>query len=327
MLYSSQRCLPLEIVGVDLGVVERVARALRRKEGALEKLNVYDERFYPPASDDPELVARYFLVMVAMDHRLSRPGKPYEACLEDGCYRGADLLYRLGMKKYSENPEFFAPGRLAEISIEDVRKWLSAGDATPPDLSIRALLLRDLGIKLAKLYNSSALKLIELSNNRVHGSLETPGLAENLKVFRAYEDPVEKKVMLLAKFLVVRGLFKPIDELDVAVDNHLSRIAYRLGLVMVSGPLWVKIKDGVEVTAEEDVLLRITVRRAYRYVAVKSGLSTTVVDDFFWIMGRKLCTRDTPPGCEKCFFKSYCRARRNLAFMVNEHVYYNTWYY
>jgi len=327
LLYFSWRCLTLEIVGVDLGVVERVARVLRRKEGILERLNVYDERFYPPASEDPELVARYFLVMVAMDHRLSRPGKPYEACLEDGCYRGADLLYRLGMKKYSENPEFFEPEKLARISVEDIREWLSIGDVTPLDLNVRALLLRDLGVKLVKLYNSSALRLIELSNSRIHGSLETPGLAENLKVFRAYEDPVEKKTMLLAKFLITRNLFKPVDELEVAVDNHLSRIAYRLGLVMVSGPLWVKIRDGIEVTAEEDVLLRITVRRAYRYVAVKSGLSTIIIDDFFWIMGRKLCTRDITPDCEKCIFKSHCRARRNSAFMVNEHVYYNTWYY
>lgn len=317
----------MEIVGVDIGVVERVARTLKHKSGALEKLDVYDTKFYPPVSDDPELVTRYFLVLIAMDHRLSRPGKPYEACLEDGCYKGADLLYRLGMKKYIEDPGFFSPERLVEIKVEDVREWLSIGNTMPPDLEIRTLLLRDLGYKLMRLYNSSALKIIEKSDNKIHGSLENPGLVDNLKVFRAYEDPVEKKAMLLAKFLITRGLFKPIDELDVAVDNHLSRIAYRVGLVMVSGPLWNKIKEGVEVTAEEDILLRIVVKRAYRYVAFKSGLSPIVIDDFFWIMGRKLCVRDRQPECEKCLFKSYCRARKNSVFMVNEHSYYNTWYY
>jgi hypothetical protein len=317
----------LELVGVDMAVVERVARVLRRGEHRLEKLDVYDKRFYPPPSEEPEPTARYFLVMVAMDHRLSRPGRPYEACLEDGCYKGSDLLYRLGMAMYGENPEFFAPERLAEITVEDVKKWLSLGSAAPPDPEVRALLLRDLGVKLTKFYNSSVLRLIELSNNRVHGSIEAPGLAENLRVFRAYEDPVEKKTMLLAKFLVARGLFNPTDDLDVAVDNHLSRIAYRLGLVVVSGPLWSKIREGVEVTAEEDILLRLAVRRAYRYVAARSGLKPATIDDFFWIMGRKLCTRDTPPDCEKCLFKGYCRARKNSAFMVSEHVYYNTWYY
>jgi len=317
----------LDIIGVDMSVVERVARVLKRKSSDLGRLDVYDERFYPPLSDDAECVVRYFIVMVAMDHRLSRPNRPYEACLEDGCYRGADLLYRLGVKMYSENPEFFAPSKLSEITIDDVKKWLSVGSVSPPDIEVRTLLLRDLGYKLVKLYDSSAMKLLELSNNRIHGSLEAPGIADNLRVFRAFEDPVEKKTMLLAKFLVARGLFKPVDELDVAVDNHLSRVAYRLGLVMVSGPLWVKIRNSVEVTSEEDILLRLTVKRAYRYVASKSGLSPIVIDDFFWIMGREICTRDAPLGCEKCFFKSYCRARKNPAFMVNEHVYYNTWYY
>jgi hypothetical protein len=317
----------LEIIGVDTGIVERVARTIRRNMESLERINVFDEKFYPPSSDDPEFVARYFIVMVAMDHRLSRPSRPYEACLGDGCYRGSDLLYRLGMVKYFEDPGFFSPERLAEISVDDVKKWLSVREATPPDPEIRALLLRDLGHKLIKLYNSSVLRLIQAANSRVHGSLEAPGLAENLKVFRAYEDPVEKKVMLLAKFLVARGLFKPVDELDVAVDNHLSRVAYRLGLVMISGPLWLKIKNSVEVSAEEDLILRFTVKRAYRYVASKSGLSTTVIDDSFWTMGRRTCTRDYTPQCERCLFKGYCRARRNTAFMVNEHVYYNTWYY
>ena len=317
----------MEIIGVDMGIIERVARTLKLRAETLEKLDVYDVKFYPPASDEPELITRYFLVLVAMDHRLSRPGKPYEACLEDGCYKGADLLYRLGMKKYVEDPGFFSPERLTEIRVEDVREWLSIGDATPPDLEVRTMLLRDLGYKLMKLYGSSALKIIEMSSNRIHGSLENPGLVDNLKVFRAYEDPVEKKAMLLAKFLITRGLFKPIDELDVAVDNHLSRIAYRVGLVMVSGPLWSKIRESVEVTAEEDLLLRITVKRAYRYVAFKAGLSPVVIDDFFWIMGRKLCVRDKLPECERCLFKGYCRAKRNSAFMVNEHIYYNTWYY
>ncbi|MDK2384426.1 MAG: iron-sulfur cluster loop, partial [Candidatus Korarchaeota archaeon] len=84
-----------------------------------------DPRFYPPPSDDEEAVARYFLVMVAMDHRLSRPGRPYEARLEDGFYHGADLLYRLGMEKYLEDPGFFAPSRLASITAEEVASWLT----------------------------------------------------------------------------------------------------------------------------------------------------------------------------------------------------------
>jgi hypothetical protein len=317
----------MDVIGIDKAIVERVSRVLRNKAQELPSLNVFDEKFYPPVKDDAENVIRYFMVMVAMDHRLSRPGRLYYACLEDGCYKGADLLYRLGMKKYEDDPEFFSPDKLSTITIEEVRSAFSAGESSPVDVEIRTMLLRDLGVKLAKLYDSSATKLLQRSNNKIRGNLIEPGLLDNLRIFRAYEDPVEKKSMLLAKFLIARGYFKPVDQPDVAVDNHLSRIAYRLGLVMVSGTIWDKIKNKEEVTFEEDILLRLTIRRAYRHVAERAKLSPMNIDDFFWIMGRSTCLRDSPPVCEKCLFKGFCKARNHSAFMVTEHTYYNTWYY
>lgn len=317
----------MDIVGVDLATIARVARILKHYSSSLTQLNVYDERFYPPKDCEPELTARYFLVMVAIDHRLSRPGKPYEACLNDGCYKGADLLYRLGIMKLREEPGFFDPVRLSVLTVDELKRWLSVGAAEPPDPEVRVFLLRDLGVKLCKLYDSSVLKLLEMSSGRLHGTLASPGLVDNLRVFRAYEDPVEKKPMLLSKFLLHRGLFRTSEEPDVAVDNHLTRIALRLGLVMVSGPLWDRIKAGQEFTWEEDVILRMTVKRAYRYLAKRSGVKATVLDDYFWTMGRTLCTPGSNPNCEKCLFKGFCRARKNRVFMVDEPVYYNTWYY
>ncbi|MEM1713709.1 MAG: iron-sulfur cluster loop [Desulfurococcaceae archaeon] len=317
----------MDIVGIDKIMVDRVGRVLRGKAPELLSLNVFDEKYYPPKNDEIENVLRYFIVMVAMDHRLSRPGRQYYACLEDGCYKGADLLYRLGMRKYLENHEFFSPQKLSTITVEEVSRAFSVKEVSPPDIEVRTLLLRDLGIKLTKLYDSSVTKLLINSNNRIRGSLFEPGLVDNLKFFRAYEDPVEKKSMLFAKFIIARGYFKPVDQPDVAVDNHLSRIAYRLGLVMVSGTLWDKIKNEVEFTPEEDILLRLTIRRAYRYISEKAKLSPINVDDFFWIMGRTICLRDSSPLCDKCFFKGFCKARKHSAFMVKEHVFYNTWYY
>lgn len=316
----------MDVIGIDHKTIERAARVLRNRQEELERLDLFDARFYPRSESEEEIL-RYFIVMVAMDHRLSRPGRPYSACIENECYKGADLLYRLGSKVFHEEPEFFNPVRLAQIRVDDVIRVFSIGDASPPDPEVRTLLLRDLGYKLMKLYDGSVKKLLDLSNNRVRGSITQPGLVDHLRVFRAYEDPVEKKSMLLAKFLIGRGLFKPIDEIDVAVDNHLSRIAYRLGLVLVSGPLWEKIRKGLEVTSEDDTMLRLAIRRAYRLVAVKAGLKPSLVDDYFWLMGRKTCLRDEPPSCDRCLFKGFCMARRNNAFMVSEHLYYDTWFY
>lgn len=317
----------MDVIGIDRLIVERVARIIKNKVNELPRLDVYDERFYPSKSEEPENVLRYFIVMVAIDHRLGRPGKQYYACLDDGCYKGADLLYRLGVKKFNENLNFFLPENLSKVTVDEVVRTFTINNATIPDPEIRTALLRDLGLKLVKLYNSSVTKLIEHSGGRLRGSPEKPGLVDNLRVFRAYEDPVEKKSMLFVKFLIARGLYNPVDQLDVAVDNHLSRIAYRLGLVMVSGPIWDKIKNNIDVTLEEDILLRLSIRRAYRQMAEKADLSPAIIDDYFWTMGRTICLRDDLPHCEKCLFKSFCRARINTAFMVKEHVFSHTWYY
>lgn len=317
----------MDIIGIDVSLVERVARTMRHRGQEIRTLDVYDYRFYPSRDEDMENSLRYFLVMVSMDHRLSRPGRKYRACIDDGCYEGAELLYRLGMKKYLEDIDFFTPSRLSNITIDEVRKVFSVGDIAPPDPEVRTYLLRDLGIKLIKIYDSKVINILRSSNNRIRGNVNQPGLVDNLRVFRAYEDPVEKKSMLLAKFLIAREYFKPIDTLDVAVDNHLSRIAYRLGLIMVSGNIWEKIKRGLEVTQEEDILLRLFVRRAYRLLCERSGLDPIIVDDFFWIMGRTICLRDNEPLCDMCLFKGFCKARKHSTFMVSEHVHYDTWYY
>ena len=80
---------------IDHDIAISMANILRKNLDQLEKIDVFDQRFFPPKEMDREKVGMYFLVMVAIDHRLSRPGKPYEACIEDGCYHGADLLLSL----------------------------------------------------------------------------------------------------------------------------------------------------------------------------------------------------------------------------------------
>lgn len=316
------------LIGVDERYVKVIARILSKQRGFIESssIDVFDTRYYPSADLDNETVLRYFLVMVAMDHRLSRPGKPYEACLEDGCYHGADLLYRLGARMLVENPSFFNPSYLRDVTVDQVMNWLSVASASPPDPAVRAMLLRDLGLKLVKLYDSSVENILKSSKGYIRGGSEHYGLLDYLRVFRAFEDPVEKKSILFVKFIVARKLYNPVDKPSIPVDNHLTRIALRLGLIMVSGKLWDKIRSGSEVSSVEDVMLRFAVREAYEQLIKHSGLDMGVLDDFLWSHGRKVCSRDKP-SCVKCVFREACLAYGNRDFMVNEHVYYNTWYY
>ena len=145
---------------------------------------------------------------------------------------------------------------------------------------------------------------------------------------RAYEDPVEKKSFLLYKFLERRGIFEAKDKenIHVPVDNHLTRIAIRFGLVVVPKEfeeifLWRKEADRFT-----DIILRFHIREAYKEVSRLSGIPPTRLDDFLWMHGRNVCT--TPPLCEKCPLKESCNAYRNPVLKkYREHYYLNTWYY
>jgi len=292
----------------------------------IKPLNVFDTSFYPSVDESIDRVLAYFLIMVAMDHRLSRPDKPYEAEINGRLYRGADLLYHLGIRKFEEDPEFFTPERLVFITHDDVTKWLSVKGVFPPDPELRAYLLNDIGIKSVKLFNGDFTKLLEISEGflrRKNGN----GILDLLKVFKAYQDPVEKKSYLLIKFLVYRGLFNPLDEenLNIAVDNHLTRIAIRLGLIELENEFTEKITKRIEVSHDEDIIIRLSVREAYKLLSRFSNVNIFLLDDTFWMFGRNICTRDSPK-CKECPFKEVCMAYRSGVYLA-EHIYINTWYY
>jgi hypothetical protein len=311
---------------INMERVLRISDTLKRFELRSAKLDVFDTRYYPPASDPPKRVALYFLVMVAMDHRLSRPGKPYEAVLNGKRIRGADLLYRLGMMMYGERPEFFSPENLARVTEDEVVAWLTIGDASPPDPRLRALLLRDLGQKLISLYNGNPLAMLQIPRGYLR-AVEGYGLLDLLKVFKAYQDPVEKKAFLLVKFLFYRGLFEPrdVENLHVPVDNHLTRIALRLGIVELEEALFKKTLYGYELAHDEDTLIRICVREGFKVVSRESGVDVFLLDDFLWVFGRSTCMQDEPK-CYSCPFRGVCRAYE-VGVFVKDLNYFNTWYY
>ncbi|WP_197524318.1 hypothetical protein [Aeropyrum pernix] len=298
--------------------------------------------YYPPADAPREVVASYFLVMVAMDHRLSRPGKPYEAVVDGKLYHGADLLYRLGSKKLQEDPGFFTAERLSRVTVEDVKEWLSVGNASPPDPDVRAKLLRDLGRKLMALYQGSAWMLIVESKGYLRRGVGE-GFVDRLKVFTAYQDPVEKKAFLLAKFLERRGVARFADphNKELPVDNHLVRLALRMGIVSATEDLLEAVKRQREVDTLDDVALRLASRRAWRIVAQHGGIDPFILDDFLWAFGRLCCTRDAPTcrtGCSAkcrgmgwcdggCPLSRVCRAYSDDRLMVPEHRFLLTWWY
>jgi len=316
------------LISIDHEACSRIASLVDKSVVREYKLDLKDENYYPPENTGLRETIMYFLVMVAMDHRLSRPGREYRAVVEGRVYRGADLLYKLGSLMLRRNPGFFKPENLMRINEKSVLEWLSAGEASPPDPGVRAELLRDIGLKLTRIYEGDVLRIIKPGEIELRCGVGD-GVLDKLKIFKAYMDPVEKKSHLLIKFLEARGLVRVRDywRKRVPVDNHVTRIALRTGIVRVSGSLLDKIVSGEEVSLEEDVLVRTCIREAWHKVAVEAGVDDYVLDDFLWSFGRKYCVRGKARCVEgSCPFMRGCRAF-NQGLMINEHTFYNTWFY
>lgn len=299
----------MPVVAIDVDTAEAVAGVLRSLD--LRRDSYLDQRFYPPPGDAVEDQAAYFVSMSAIDHRTSL-WEPFEGVIGGEFFHGADALYRLGRLAYDRG--FFATKKLAELTPVEAEPLFTLGGKRLWDFHTRTLLLRDVGKKAAARGGFETLISVD----------SVKKLWNVLSSFRAYEDPVGKKVMLLAKFLDGRGLasFKDSAEADVPVDNHLSRVAYRLGIVEIDFGF---LESGVEVTREEDIRLRVLVKTAWRIVAKFAGLHPFALDDFLWTFGRKICRREGPQ-CGVCPFRDVCRAHK-MGRYAPEHLHLLTWYY
>ncbi len=300
-----------------------------------------DSRFYPSPSDPPQQVANFFFVAVALDHRVYEPGE--RLCIAFGTETlcGTDALYRMLKEVYEEDPKRFEPESLARLSIEDLRRWLCRDGKCVRGLEIRAMLLRDLGEKCLKLFGRSFLSIVERCDGYLRRE-DGEGLIDLVKVFKAFQDPVEKKPFLLAKMLERRGLINVKDPYSkrVPVDNHVVRIALRLGLVKLGRDLLTKVVEGREVDPYEDVLIRMCIREAWQRVCLASSLDPFVLDDALWTFGRTVCLVNKPRCLEgrievrhpfvamgRCIFEKVCPVARGEIEPLNEHQFWKTWWY
>ncbi len=316
------------MISVDDEACSKIASLIDKSLVMKYRFDLKNIDYYPPENTGLRETIMYFIVMVAMDHRLSRPGREYKAVVEGRVFSGADLLYKLGSLMLRRNPGFFKPENLVHVDKKVILNWLSIGEASPPDPEVRAELLRDIGFKITRIYDGDVAGIIRPGEIDLRFGV-SEGVLDKLRVFKAYMDPVEKKSHLLIKFLEARGLVRVRDywRKRVPVDNHVTRIALRTGIVRVDSYLLNKIVSGEEVSFEEDVLIRMCVREAWHKVAVEAGVDDYALDDFLWSFGRKYCVRGKARCVEsECPFRRECRAFNN-GLMINEHTFYNTWFY
>ena len=181
-----------------------------------------------------------------------------------GPFSGSELMWELGLRGRP-----LRAGELAHVTGAEVADWFRADHETVADPERRAALWRKLAVALQRECGGSAATLLESSGGRLAGP---SGLMARLARFEAYSDPLEKKSFLFAKICERRGWLEVADpeSWEVSADNVLMRLALRSGLV-ADGPL-----DEV----------RAATRSALKELAQGSGLSTPVLDDLLWELGR-----------------------------------------
>jgi hypothetical protein len=292
-----------------------VAKALSSLD--LHRSDMYDTHYFPPRDAYGDSVLNYFLAMVAIDHRTHLGNHTFSRKIGDETYTGSDLLWRLGMEMYNKDPEFFNPLRLSKLDPIIVKDWLTSDYGPIWDYGVRAHLLRDVGIKVISRFGTAS---------RLFSGDNVEEIINRLSTMAAYEDPVSKKAYLLLKFLTSRGLIKiKPNNLKLPIDNHLTRIAYRLGIVRLEDWVQETIKHGLHVDRDLDIRLRLTVRDAWDAVIRIGKIDPIALDDNLWKLGRTTCIMNEPK-CDQCPLRNVCQAYSRGVF-INEHIHYITYYY
>src|SRR5262249_48154351 len=146
--------------------------------------------------------------------------------------------------------------------------------------------------------------------------------------FCAYRDPIKKKSAFFLALMLNQGLWKVRDpeHLPAPIDYHEVRGHLRCGTVKtVDSDLVNRIRGGIEVTQDEDVLIRGAVAEAIDEIASATGLTPSRLHYLFWNVFRNCCKRDVthcdacPTDCgirdryqaltasdRKCFFAGVC---------------------
>lgn len=259
-------------------------------------------------------------------------------------YRGSDYICHAMLRKLREG-EFFDTDRMKRLSLEEFGQWFEEGVLTRIDERLK--LIRDTARMLEVFYDGRVSKLIEESGYRLSGS---GGFVDRLSRFKAFSDPLAKKIMVLASLIEFEGLasFEDSDSMEVGVDYHLQRIALRTGMVRIADRgLSEMIARGRFVSKPIHDAIRSSCLEAYRIIIDEAGFKPREVDAIFWNLGRSCCSIRRPscnPPCLRsdtcsftasttyecmggCILGGVCEAFNNRGFVKLKEPRFKTYYY
>ena len=255
--------------------LSKIVKALKYKPISFNTPDLFPE-------NDEFIYTNYVFFLVAIDHK-THSKKRFEAFVDGKFYHGSDLLYFLARRLQKSRKNFFTAENLVKITAKDVTDIFSINDVTVRNPEQRAMLLKDCARKLIERYEGDFRNLLKLSKGYLI-SKDGNGLLQQLKMFKAYEDPLMKKSLLLVKILRRQKYFDPVDveNLNFPVDNVLIEIALRSGIVEVREELNRKLDE------KDAYILRKATNNAFKLVSKKSKIPPDILDDLLWAYGREV---------------------------------------
>jgi len=254
--------------------------------------------------------AEFWFYVIAM----CQATKTLQGYIDGKWLRGGDYLLAACRRRFDSDQDFFTANRMKSIREDGLKALLSddgnADHSTIDRIAERVGLLQDCARGLLERFDGDILRLYNISEGYLIRR-DRKGLLNLLKNFRAYSDPVEKKSFLLLLYLNESGVWKirDLENLKIAVDYHVMRIALRAGIVnVVDNALASRLLQRKRVKQSEDYEVRKTVREACSLLSKYSRHSAFDIDTMLWNMGRSCCFYKHDPICDTriCYKRDRC---------------------
>src|SRR3989344_1556022 len=266
---------------------------------------VPDDREDPMPYNFPEhVVHNGWCAMVAINQQTTPVvGLGLKGSVNGKKLRGWDYLLQKAIFIANKGPAMFTVDWMRSVTAEtltDIYHDEEEGD-TLNQLERRAELLVDLG-EFLHLNNWENVNEIYRESEGFILKSDGKGIAQVLLGARAYQDPVQKKMFYLLAIMRNQKLWEYRDPLNlgVPVNYHEQRGHLRLGTVSIEDPeLENKIRNRENVSEEEDIEIRLAVRRASEFIAQYLDVTPSAKHYLLWNHIRNCCSRDNP-HCKGC---------------------------
>lgn len=240
--------------------------------------------------------------------------EPLSGLLDGEVYKESDLFFRLAMRAFNRDQEFFQPSKLTQLTPMQFADFLSDdnGPIPFPDWEERYCLTTSYGGSRYWREDFSPTEFVNKINQDCDRHqlntfcdwlCETPGYIDNY---------LNNKSKLLAMVLANRPekflKINPEVEWPPIINHHLTRLVLRLGLLDINKYLADDLKARSCVSRDE---VGGEVFNALCQVSKLSG-KPTIFFDYLMRQVSQQCSEISTPECGKCQLQSVCAQRIEL---------------